>query len=723
MHSKHSTRSQPRTTRARTARPTPAHPTPAHPDADLSGDVPDVATGPAHLGTLFADTASHSPDFIAVFSPTGRDLLWANEAFDDAFQATGPVLALMAILDDWSQGHFVVQVLPTVLSQGWWSGRLAVLVDGEAIPVSAVLIAHRHAGGDIVALAFSARPLVDAPTGPDHQFGEGELAALVEHVSDLILVMDADGVITFASSAAQRMLGLDLDASSDPAPTLFDLVHPDDAVASLDELVRIDADGHGLPVLLRLEGPTGYRRLQAVVTDLTDNPVIDAYALTANDVTERVEEADALSALAYSDPDTGLPNRLRLLDRLNAVLTDPTGSRSAALLLVDLDHFRQVNEIHGTVKADAFLAEAAKRLVKTSGDDAIVARLRSDEFAVALPGVDDPAIATRAADALRVVLARPFSCKGATIRVTASVGVAIGGSGQDPDALLHRADHAAIQAKADGRNRVHVWGAEATERETRRRDVERRLLAVLGDEGLPTHYQPIVDVRSGAVVGVEALLRVRNDEGALVSPAEVIEAAESTGLITQLGSQVLHATCEQLSIWGAQLLTDAPHHVSVNVSPRQLVDPGLNAHVLAALNTSGIEPDRLWIEVTESTLVGSDVAVGRALGFLRDLGIKVGLDEFGAGYSTLSHLKRLPLDFLKIDRSLVAGLGTDQRDTAIVRATMELAHSLGLTVVAVGVETEEQLEQLRSLGCDHAQGYLFAPPLEPDEFAERAAKL
>jgi diguanylate cyclase (GGDEF)-like protein/PAS domain S-box-containing protein len=676
----------------------------------------------ARLGALLEDVATQSPDYMAVFSPTGRKLYWANESFDAAFRRQPDMtLALMAILDDWSQGRFVVQVLPTVLDQGWWSGRLAVLTGDTPIAVSAVLMAHRNERGQIASLSFTARPTAEPTASADHAFGEGEFAALVEHVSDLILVMDADGTVTFASSAAQRMI--DLDPSGGSATNLLDLLHPDDMVESLRELVAVDADGHGLPVTIRLQGPGGWRRLQAVVTDLTDNPAIDAFSLTASDVTERAEEADALGALAYSDPDTGLPNRLRLLDRLNAVLTDPTGKRSAALLLVDLDHFRQTNEIHGTAKADAFLAEAARRLVKASGDDAIVARLRSDEFAVALPDVDDPAVAARAADALRVVLARPYKCNGATLKVTASVGVALGTAGQDPDQLLHRADHAAIQAKVDGRNRVHVWGDEATERETRRRDVERRLLEVLGDEGLPTHYQPIVDVRSGSIVGVEALLRVRNEQGALVSPAEVIEAAESTGLITQLGSRVLHATCEQLAVWGAQLLTDAPHHVSVNVSPRQLVDPALGAHVLAALSSSGLEPERLWVEVTESTLVGSDDAVSVAIAFLRDLGIKVGLDEFGAGYSTLSHLKRLSLDFLKIDRSLIGGLGTDQRDTAIVRATMELAHSLGLTVVAVGVETEEQLEMLRSLGCDQAQGYLFSPPLEPDEFAERAHKL
>jgi EAL domain-containing protein (putative c-di-GMP-specific phosphodiesterase class I) len=204
-----------------------------------------------------------------------------------------------------------------------------------------------------------------------------------------------------------------------------------------------------------------------------------------------------------------------------------------------------------------------------------------------------------------------------------------------------------------------------------------------------------------------------------LNPAELVEAAESSGLMNQLGSQVLQATCEQLSLWDAQLRSRAPDHISVNVSPRQLVDPGLATQVVAALGFSAIEPRRLWLEITESTLVGQHEVFVERISFLRDLGVRVGLDEFGAGYSTLNSLKRFPLDFVKIDRTMVAGLGNDQRDTAIVRATIELAHSLGLAVVAVGVETDEQCDLLTTLGCDHAQGYLFSPAVTPEELLSR----
>jgi len=201
----------------------------------------------------------------------------------------------------------------------------------------------------------------------------------------------------------------------------------------------------------------------------------------------------------------------------------------------------------------------------------------------------------------------------------------------------------------------------------------------------------------------------------VLNPSEFVEAAESAGLLARLGAQMLEAACEQLSRWDAQLRSRAPDHVSVNVSPRQLLDPGLATQVVSALEASALDPARLWLEVTESTLLERGGELGDRIGFLRDLGVRVGLDEFGAGYSTLNYLKRFPLDFVKIDRTLVSGLGHDDRDTAIVGATVELAHSLGLTVVAVGVETQEQFDALARLGCDHAQGYLLSAPVAPDD--------
>lgn len=669
----------------------------------------------ADLDHVLVQQAFRTPDLLAVFSSGGRELRWCNEAFE---RAVGPAAQdsprLVELLDDWSQGHFMVKGLAALIRQSWWRGRLTFEGPGDTkLPVSATVLAHRDPDGEIESLSLSARPLDDEVAEPADE--ATALGALVENVSELLAVIEPNGRVRFASPGITNLLqrrsgalvGLDF----------LGLVHPDDTVRDVAQLVRTDADGNGEPVRVRLRAADqSWRHLDAVVTDLRTNAVIGGFVLSAKDVTERVESFDRLAAEAFTDPDTGLPNRFRLLDRLTSILHDPEGSGSAAVLLVDLDAFRTVND-HGLAFGDAFLVELARRLTDSAGRDAFVARLRSDEFAVLLPDVVDPDVARRVADAVRVALGRPFERDDVQVRVTASIGVALGRSGDDPDELLRRADLACIDAKGARGNATVLWGAEMAQRETRRRDVEMQLRHALDHAGIQPHYQPIVDLVTGQVVGAEALLRVRDTEGGVLTPAEFVGAAESAGLLSQLGAQVLGATCEQLVIWGGQMRGDAPRHLAVNISPRQLQDPSLPAQVMAALGEANIEPESLWLEVTEGTLTHHEVGHER-VGFLRELGVRVGLDEFGAGYSNLSHVRRLPLDFVKIDRSLVGRIGTDERDTAVVRATIELARDLGLITVAVGVEDEQQLETLVELGCDMAQGYLFSPPVGPDEFAE-----
>jgi diguanylate cyclase (GGDEF)-like protein/PAS domain S-box-containing protein len=693
-------------------------PAPRNNGDHANGGRPRPAPSDDGLASLLCDAAEHSPALMATFGATGRKLLWANDSLRRQLQV--PAWAappLIELLDDSSQGHFVVKVLPCLLRQGWWQGRLGMVgPDVDAVPVLASLVAQHTAAGARTALVLSAQVLDGAGTGvPARRDAEEHFAALVEHVSDLIAVIEPGGIIRYASPAASTMLG---HAPGDLAGTpLVDLLHPDDQVDRIERLVQVDAqDGTGMPTGLRLRAADGsWRSIEAVVTDLTANPAIRGYVLNGRDTTERVRAYEMLSHLAYTDPETGLPNRLRLIDRLTTLLEDPTRTRPLAVLVVDLDDFRTINSSHGPRLGDALLGEIAHRLVEGAGADAVVARLRSVEFAVTLPDVREPNVAERAADALRVIVARPFTFEGQTARVTASIGIAVGTGTDQADDLLGRAGQAATEAKQSGGNRIAVWGEETAKREKRRRVVEQRLQRVLDEGGLRVDYQPVVALDGGALVGAEALLRVRDHDEEVLNPAEFVEAAESSGLLARLGTQMLEATCEQLSRWDAQLRSRAPDHVCVNVSPRQLLDPGLATQVVAALESSALDPGRLWLEVTESTLLDQSGELGHRIAFLRDLGVRVGLDEFGAGYSTLNYLKRFPLDFVKIDRTLVAGLGRDPRDTAIVRATVELAHSLGLTVVAVGIETRSQLEDLCNLGCDHAQGYLLSAPMAPDD--------
>jgi EAL domain-containing protein (putative c-di-GMP-specific phosphodiesterase class I) len=275
------------------------------------------------------------------------------------------------------------------------------------------------------------------------------------------------------------------------------------------------------------------------------------------------------------------------------------------------------------------------------------------------------------------------------------------------------------RAKQQGGDQVSVHDADLAAVAGRRETVRQQLDDALANDRIRVHYQPVFDIDADRVVGAEALLRIA-DDAVLLSPAEYVEAAESSGLISRLGLQVLRVTCEQLAAWSVDASPSgppvaAPPELSVNVSPRQLADPDLPGQIEDVLGATGVEPRRLVLEITESILIGAQPVVDTNIGYLHSLGVRLGLDDFGTGQSSLGYLKRFPLDFVKIDQSLVAGLGVHEQDTAIVRATIELAHQLGLIVVAVGVETDEQLEALAILGCDRAQGYLFAPPQPADE--------
>ena len=560
------------------------------------------------------------------------------------------------------------------------------------------MLAHRDTEGDIDSLSLSATP-IDEDLVSEPADDAAALGALVEHVSELLAVIERNGRIRFASPGISHLLqrragglvGLDF----------LGLIHPDDAVRDVSGLARVDREGNGAPIRIRLRASDqSWRHLDAVVTDLrskqrdrrlrAQRPRCHRAGRVLRSVgrrsvhRSRYGPAQPLPAAGSAHDPCYVIHVARGLRPccwstwMASGTSTTTGSRSAT---PSWSRWRNDwSTARGPVRSWP--------------------RLRSDEFAVVLPDVVDTSVGRRVADALRVALAKPFEREDVLVRVTASIGVALGRSGEDPDELLRRADLACIEGKqANGGNTTVLWGAEMARRESRRRDVELQLRHALDHAGIQPHYQPIVDLATGKVVGAEALLRVRNTDGALLTPGEFVGAAESAGLLSQLGAQVLSATCEQLVIWGGQMRADAPRHLAVNISPRQLNDASLPAQVMAAVGEAGIEPESLWLELTEGMLLAHQEVDQDRVRFLRELGVRVGLDEFGAGYSNLAYVRRFPLDFVKIDRSLIAGLGEDERDTAVVRATIELARDLGLTVVAVGVENDRQLDVLLELGA------------------------
>lgn len=674
---------------------------------------------------MLTDTLVISSDIVAIFSSVGAEAVWANDAFATAIPIReSDKIWLIELLDEWSKAHYEVNVLPALVQFGRWHGRLTIEPSpGEELPLSASIVAHRDEAGEIEAVSLVARDVRELQTVDERiQASESRLAALVEHAADIIVVLDSDARIRYASPATARLLGLDDDELQDML--LLNLVHEDDAPkVDFGVLARPDRDGMPATSELRLRHRRGsWLHFEVVATDLSDNPAIGGVVLNARDVTDRVEATARLADRAFTDPLTLLPNRMRLADRLERELHD-ADDHSVAVILADIDRFQVFNEIHGHTVGDELLRQAAQRLTSLAGPGEMVARLGGTEFAVVLGALTDVDDAMRMAERVRSEMSEPFAVDGDDLVVTVSVGVAVSTSRQAPEELVGDADIALRMAKGDGGDRVEVLTADLRTNAKRRVHVEQLLRRRLDDnEGVKVHYQPIFDVSSGDVVSAEALLRVHDDDGELLSPAAFLEAAESSGLIAPLGRQVLLETSRQLVSWTESDSSHTPREISVNVSPRQIADPGFPSMVAEALAETGIEAGLLSLELTESMLIGRSGVIDDIVRDVRQLGLRIGLDDFGAGHTSLGYLKRFPLDFVKIDRGLVSGIGSDEEDTAIVRATIELAHSLGLMVIAVGVETEEQLDVLELLGCDRAQGFYFSPPVPADEFAERVSE-
>jgi diguanylate cyclase (GGDEF)-like protein/PAS domain S-box-containing protein len=708
------------------ARPpvTDAAPTPVETPL-AEADEPDEMDGPSgdRVIEMLTDTLVITPDIVAIFASVGAEALWANDAFATAIPIReADKIWLIELLDEWSKAHFEVNVLPALVQHGRWYGRLVLHDpdDADGIPVTASLVAHRDRSGEIEAVTLVARDL-----RPLHEADErirnsaSPLAALVENYADIIIVVEGDGRVLYSSPAATRLLGIadgQLDGSD-----LFDRLHPDDLakVSDFRSLARPDEDGIPPSVEMRVRAEDGsWRIIEVVGADLTENTVIGGVVLTARDLTDRVEAVQRLADRAYTDPLTLLPNRMRLLDRVGAALQDT--DQATVVMLFDLDGFTAVNDQHGRTTGDEVLRQVAHRLSDETRPQDVVARLEGDTFAMVMRNVTDIDGALVAADRIKTRLGEPYRIGSEHLATTVSVGIAVSQEGQTAEALLSDADKAVGIAKQSGGDRIEVLTAELRSSAAQRRDIEGVLRrALTGGEGVEVHYQPIFDLHTGRIAAAEALLRVHDDEGALLSPASFLEAAEDSGLIAPLGSQVLQVTCQQLAAWSRLDEPDAPQELSVNVSPRQLSDPQFAAMVGDAIDEAGIEPGQLCLEITESMMIGDRGIIDDTVAAVRGMGVAIGLDDFGAGQSSLGYLKRFSLDFVKIDRELIGGLGRDEGDTAIVRATIELAHSLGLLVVAVGVEVDDQLEILKLLGADRAQGFLYAPAVPADELPDR----
>ncbi|NLH82095.1 MAG: EAL domain-containing protein [Phyllobacteriaceae bacterium] len=440
---------------------------------------------------------------------------------------------------------------------------------------------------------------------------------------------------------------------------------------------------------------------------LTGRPIFRAtgafygYHGVASDVTERQAAQARVAYLAETDPITGLTNRSKFALQLELALSG--GSGRATLFCLDLDRFKTVNDTMGHPVGDALLAEVGRRLSASVGEDWVVARIGGDEFALMLPECDRPDLAGDAAQRILANFDLPFTLDGADFSIGASIGIAMApDDGSTPADLMKSADLALYRAKEDGRDTFRFFETGMDARADRRRRLEQGLRAALDTEQLHLVYQPIVDLSTNRVSGFETLVRWRSPEFGMVSPVEFIPIAEECKLIVPIGEWILRTAMFEAATWPSDI------RVSINLSPVQFRNRRLLAVIVAALDESGLTPNRLQVEITETTLLDAGEATLAMLRDLRALGVRVALDDFGTGYSSLNYLRKFPFDKVKVDKSFVDDIDANPQSRAIVRSIMELTAALGMSTVAEGVEKLSQLFELRALGCDEVQGYVIS---------------
>jgi diguanylate cyclase (GGDEF)-like protein len=446
------------------------------------------------------------------------------------------------------------------------------------------------------------------------------------------------------------------------------------------------------------------------------NRMIATIEQQSDEINQFPKRLEQLTKQAFRDPLTNLPNRALFMDRLSHGLTRAQRRHEhLAVLFLDLDRFKVVNDTLGHSVGDQLLVEVSRRLTSALRPGDTVARLGGDEFGILLEDVADAETAETVALRVEESLGKPYRFEGREVFVTASIGIALSSAKLGlPEEILRDADLAMYHAKAKGKARHEVFDGSMSAPALDRMDLEMDLRSAISRHEFRLHYQPILRLDTGKITEVEALIRWQHEKRGLLQPDEFIGLTEETGLIVPIGQWVLSEACKQARVWQLEYPMTPPLVMSVNLSAKQFQNPKLVEEITQALDVSGLAPSCLKLEITESTVMQDAPVTLTRLNELKELGVRLAIDDFGTGYSSLGYLKRFPVDTLKIDRSFVKGLSADGGDNAIVRAVVTVAKSLNMDVTAEGVETEGQLAELKALGCDRWQGFLFARPVSPE---------
>jgi PAS domain S-box-containing protein len=553
-----------------------------------------------------------------------------------------------------------------------------------------------------------------------------------ENAADMIALVGSDGRRLYNSPAYQKVLGYS--AEDLKSTSSFEQIHPDDRLRVLEAAEKARLTGRGERMEYRVRHKDGsWRTLESTASPIRNaKGQTDKLVIVNRDITERKRAEEMLAHNAFHDGLTNLPNRALFLDRLQHTLTlsKRHPNYKFAVLLIDIDEFRLVNDSMGHSAGDELLIQIARRLLdsvrradtvsrpRTSGmperpaNDDTLARLGGDEFSILLDDVRDPVEAVRVAERLQAELAAPFLVHQQEIVISASIGISASTSPHaQAEDLLRDADIAMYRAKRAGKARCEVSDPAMHANAVKRLQLETDLRKAFDQAEFRVYYQPIVWLQTGRIAGFEALTRWQRPEG-ILAPMEFIAVAEETGLIIPMNRQLLREACQHLRSWQSEFPSSPPLTMSVNLSSREFAQPDLASEIGRVLDQTGVDPGCLQLEIIETIAMGDAEKSGHVLAHLKALGVRLSIDDFGTGYSSLSRLRRIPVDTLKIDRAFISNMDRDPESREIVRIIIMLAHNLGLKAVAEGTETEGQVNLLKQLNCEMAQGYFFSRPAD-----------